>query len=329
MQLCGAPTAAPEELNLSAPAHIARFRHEALFYAGEEQFLEGTLPFVNTALADQEPVLVALRSDRTALLREALGDSAALVRFEDMHQLGQNPARIIPAWRQFLDHSAAEGRSVRGIGEPIWPDRSQAELAECDRHESLLNLAFDRGPAWRLLCPYDLDGLDADVIEAARRNHPFVTLDGGSRRSERYVNSTGSPNPFEGALPAPSTEVEAMAFGCKELKMIRSSVATRAAKAKLGSERIERLVLAVNELASNSVRYGGGGGTLRLWSELQTIVCEVRDGGRIEQPLVGRIRPTADQHGGRGLWLVNQLCDLVQIRSTPSGTVVRLHMSVA
>jgi anti-sigma regulatory factor (Ser/Thr protein kinase) len=312
---------------LSAPAHTARFRHEALFYAGEEQFLEGTLPFVSTALAEEEPVLVVLRRDRSALLREALGDAAELVRFQDMHQLGRNPARIIPACREFLDQNAADGRGARGIGELIWPDRSQAELAECDRHESLLNLAFDRGQAWRLLCPYDLDGLDEHVIESARRNHPFVTLDGGSRRSERYVNSTASPDPFVGALPAPATDVEALPFGCEQLKTIRSAVATWAAGAMLGSERVERLVLAVNEVASNSVRYGGGGGTLRLWSEPQTLVCEVRDGGRIEQPLAGRIRPTADQHGGRGLWLVNQLCDLVQIRSTPSGTVVRLHMS--
>jgi hypothetical protein len=182
-------------------------------YAGEEQFLEGTLPFVSTALAEDEPVLVVLRSDRTALLREVLGESTAQVRFEDMHQLGRNPARIIPAWREFVDRGASDGRGVHVIGEPIWPDRSQAELAECDRHESLLNLAFDRGQAWRLLCPYDLDGLDEHVIEAARRNHPFVTVAGGSRRSECYVNSPGSPDPFEGALSAPSTEVEAIAFG--------------------------------------------------------------------------------------------------------------------
>jgi len=56
-----------------------------------------------------------------ALLREVLGDGAERVRFEDMHRLGRNPARIIPAWREFLDESAPEGRPVRGIGEPIWP----------------------------------------------------------------------------------------------------------------------------------------------------------------------------------------------------------------
>ena len=56
------------------------------------------------------------------------------------------------------------------------------------------------------------------------------------------------------------------------------------------------------------------------------VVCEVRDGGHIDAPLVGRERPSLERPGGRGLWLVNQLCDLVQIRSFPTGTVVRLHM---
>jgi hypothetical protein len=41
---------------------------------------------------------------------------------------------------------------------------------------------------------------------------------------------------------------------------------------------------------------------------------------------VGRTPPSPDQRAGRGLWLANQLCDLVQIRSTEAGTVVRLHM---
>jgi anti-sigma regulatory factor (Ser/Thr protein kinase) len=34
--------------------------------------------------------------------------------------------------------------------------------------------------------------------------------------------------------------------------------------------------------------------------------------------------PPLSDEGGRGLWLANQLCDLVQIRSGENGTVVRL-----
>jgi Histidine kinase-like ATPase domain len=56
-------------------------------------------------------------------------------------------------------------------------------------------------------------------------------------------------------------------------------------------------------------------------------ICEVRDRGYLDQPLAGRESPARDAEGGRGLWLANQFCDLVQIRSSEAGTVVRLHKS--
>ncbi|HWG98689.1 MAG TPA: ATP-binding protein, partial [Pilimelia sp.] len=67
--------------------------------------------------------------------------------------------------------------------------------------------------------------------------------------------------------------------------------------------------------------------TIRLWRDGAALICEIRDAGYItDRPLLGRQRPTIDQTGGRGLWLANQLCDLVQIRSTTAGTIVRLHV---
>jgi anti-sigma regulatory factor (Ser/Thr protein kinase) len=99
-----------------------------------------------------------------------------------------------------------------------------------------------------------------------------------------------------------------------------------AAGTLLGADRTEYLVLAVNELATNSVSHGGGRGTLQMWQEDESLVCEVRDRGRIEEPLAGRTRPGPDQLSGRGLWLVNHVCDLVQIRTTPDGTVVRVQL---
>jgi hypothetical protein len=51
----------------------------------------------------------------------------------------------------------------------------------------------------------------------------------------------------------------------------------------------------------------------------------IRDGGRFDKPLADRQRPSRNIAGPRGLWVANQLCDLVQIRTLPEGTVVRLH----
>lgn len=306
-----------------------RFNHEALFYSGEQGFLEGVLPFVTDALAAEESVLVAVVNDRAELLKQALGPNGEHVSFTDMRLLGHNPARIIPAWHRFLKDNASEDRPVRGIGEPIWHGRSAAEVSECQRHESLLNVAFEEGVGWRLLCPYDLDTLDEGVIEAARHSHPFVSEDGESRVSAAYLRGDAAPGPFDGTLPPPPVSAKELAFTGNTMGWLRRLLGDWAAGLELGYERTQHLVLAVTELASNSVHHGGGGGTLRMWREEQSLLVEVHDRGHIEEPLVGRTRPAPEQTAGRGLWLVNHLCDLVQIRSDHAGSIVRVHMDLS
>src|SRR4051812_28437618 len=99
------------------------YRHEAFFYGSDGEFLAGCVPFVRAGVAAGEPVMVALIPERLTLLRDALGEEGAGVRFVDMSQLGRNPARILPAWREFVDRAGADGHPVRGIGEPIWAGR--------------------------------------------------------------------------------------------------------------------------------------------------------------------------------------------------------------
>jgi hypothetical protein len=110
------------------------FRHEALLYAGEVGFLAGTLPFVREGVAAGEPVLVVVSAARIGLLRSALVGDADRVAFADMADVGANPARIIPAWRDFVAGHDVATRRARGIGEPIWAGRTPAELVECQRH---------------------------------------------------------------------------------------------------------------------------------------------------------------------------------------------------
>jgi anti-sigma regulatory factor (Ser/Thr protein kinase) len=305
-----------------------RFQHETLFYAGPREFLAGALPFIEGALERRERVLVAVVPEREWLLRGAIGLGAEQVEFLDMRVLGRNPARLIPVWRAFLQAGGSDGEPVRGIGELIWPGRSDAELCECERHESLLNVAFEGGRPWRLLCPYDVEGLDERVLQGAGRTHPLIVRDGASEASEQYLASHTAPSPFAGGLPAPSAPFEQRRFDIGELRAVRDTLAPWAAAAGLGADRTADLVLAISELASNSVSHGGGEGILRVWREPRALVCDVLDSGRIEHPLVGRIAPTPAQPGGRGLWLVNQVCDLVQIRSGDAGTLVRVRMAI-
>jgi anti-sigma regulatory factor (Ser/Thr protein kinase) len=316
------------DLRHDAPSELSDadrgFHHQALFYAGEAGFVRGTLPFIAEALSAEEPVLVTVRSALGAKLRDTLGVDGERVSFADMVVLGRNPARLIPIWRQFLEEH--EGQPVRGVSESIWPGRSAAELTECERHEALMNLAFDEGQSWRLLCVFDLDGIGEQAIAAARRSHSLITHKGGYGRSETYLAEGEGPGRFEGLLPPPASRPTEVRFTGADLTPLRGRVREWAGRERLDDELAERLVLAVNELATNSVRHGGGGGLLLMWTEGETLMCEVRDAGRIEEPLVGLRRPSADRTSGRGLWLVNQVCDLVQIRSSKSGSAVRIHL---
>ena len=49
----------------------------------------------------------------------------------------------------------------------------------------------------------------------------------------------------------------------------------------------------------------------------------------ITDPLAGQRRPAPDATGGHGLWLVYQVCDLVELRSDASGTTIRMHMAIS
>jgi anti-sigma regulatory factor (Ser/Thr protein kinase) len=309
-------------------ARHAGFAHDALFYAGTADFVERTSAFIKDSMADREPILVVVSAEKIELLRDELGGDPHGVRFADMAHVGLNPARIIPAWREFVAEQAPSGRRFRGVGEPIWASRSASELVECARHEALLNLAFAGIPAWWLACPYDTRSLARPVLEEAKRNHPYL-VDGAARReSATYRGLEAVARPFDDPLPEPPGDPREYSFGpdAEALPALRLRVGEAAAAFGLEPTRRDDLVLIVNEVVTNSVRHAGGSGVLRLWGEGSTLICEVSDAGHIVDPLVGRGKPPADGGSGFGLWLANQLCDLVQIRSFSTGSVVRLHV---
>lgn len=111
-----------------------------------------------------------------------------------------------------------------------------------------------------------------------------------------------------------------------DLGALRTYVTSYAERAGLPSSRSGLLALAVSELATNTLLYTAGGGTMVLWAEPGEIVCEVHDQGPISsRPAVARM-PAADAPSGRGLALVDEVCDEVRTYSTAQATVVQVRM---
>jgi anti-sigma regulatory factor (Ser/Thr protein kinase) len=304
---------------------MAELAHEALLYEGLEAFLDGTSAYVREGLDAGDSVIVAVPGERLEPLRALFGGSIAGVEFLDMTQVGRNPARIIPAVWDALE--ANPGRRLRWIGEPVWPGRRRSETIEGERHEALLNLAFADAPI-SILCPYDVARLDPHVVAGAHRTHPIVRCGSACRTSEHY----GDPAEVASALghpldPAP-LDAATVEIG-PDLHALRAFVRRHAKAAGVRGSRLDDLLLAANEAAANTLMHGGARGTVRLWTDEHGVVCEVVDHVGFDDPLAGRRVPDKELPGGRGLWMINQLCDLVELRTAPGGTTLRLHMALA
>lgn len=140
----------------------------------------------------------------------------------------------------------------------------------------------------------------------------------------------GSPD--ENSLQTSELEAQqpgsrTIGFTAGELWMVRRFVRWRAYDAGLEGSGLADAVLAVNELAANSIAHGGGSGTVSAWREDGAIVFEVVDYGRFARPPPRGRRPSPKQASGRGLWLADQLCDAVHIRSGEGRTAVRATMA--
>jgi anti-sigma regulatory factor (Ser/Thr protein kinase) len=301
--------------------------HEALLYRDMDEYLAGTCEFLSEGLADGEPAMVAVPRDRIGPLRAALNGAARHVRFVDMTVMGRNPSRIIPFVREWADGHG--GAPARFIGEPIWAGRRPAETVEAVRHEGLLNLAF-AGSRVAILCPYDVSALDPGVLRDAERTHPVMVACGHRWASSAYEDPADVYAAHRHPLPPPPADADELPVS-RALGRLRRFVRDRALRAGMGDGRVADLLLAVDEAAANTLVHGdgdGGVGVVRIWEQDQHVVCEVAGGGTIRDPLAGRRRPPLHAFGGRGLWLMNQLCDLVELRPGPPVATVRLHVRI-
>ncbi|MFG3441088.1 anti-sigma factor RsbA family regulatory protein [Nonomuraea sp. NPDC047897] len=309
-----------------------RLVHQGLIYDSDEQFLDATVPFCLDGLEQQDAVLAVTSPSNIGLLRQALGGAAGQVEFVASKDWYEAPGRTLAAYYHYVDQRTAAGphRRVRVVGEPVWHGRDQVASAEWTRYEAAINVAFAACPAW-IVCPYDSRLLPRQIVEDARRTHPQLVTGTTVEHSGHYADPASSDGAWDrepAAAPGDGT-APAMSFDA-DLAALRAFVRTAAAALKVPPDVVQRLVSAANEVATNAVRHGGGSGRVKLWRAGRRVVCEVADGGEETGARwwLGYLPPDPAQPHGHGLWVVRQLCDLVEIHPGPSGTTVRLHLDL-
>jgi anti-sigma regulatory factor (Ser/Thr protein kinase) len=304
-------------------AAAGELRHISFFYQSLPDYRARLGEFVRTGLARREPVLLAVPRPSVAFPDWPAG-SSSLLTVTDMSELGRNPARIIPALRSFADRHL--GRRARMITESIWPGRSPSEIREAARHDALVDLALSDVTA-TLLCPFSAADLPASALSDAGRAHRWLYEADAPVANSQFSALDTAPAAIGVPLVSVPAEAETVRY-TTDLRPVRAMVTAACRRAGLSVMRATDMTLAVSELAANTLRHTRAGGLAQAWQADGELLCQITDTGHITDPLAGIRRPAPGEPGGQGLWLVNQVCDLVELRTSDAGTVIRLHIGI-
>ena len=311
------------------PRHA--YVHDALFHDSPADLVDVAVPFLLDGLAAGDAAVVAT-SPRTAdVLRDAVdGDPRVHVLDHGDVYRARTPTAI-RTFRALAEQRATQsGGRVRVVGEVDFGP-SERDWLEWQRYESVINRALADWPLWGL-CVFDTQRLPDPLLEAARQTHPGVVGRSGRERNPRFV----APADYLRSLPFPEEPLEATTPrlsvpAATDYIGLRHAVAAELAGIPAPRDLVEDFLLAVDEMTSNAVRHGRAPVSLDLWAGTDRVVCSIRDRGTgLDDPFAGYGPAHGEDlsRGGMGLWLARQMCDHVDISSTPVGTQVRLTVRV-
>jgi anti-sigma regulatory factor (Ser/Thr protein kinase) len=299
--------------------------HQALLFDSPEQFLATAVPFITEGVHRGDTVLAVTSADNTRRLRERLNGTADQVTFLEPAGWFDSPGRTLDAHHRRIDALASDSAFLRVIGEPVWADRDDLETSEWGRYESVVNVALADCRAW-VMCGYDSSALAGAIVEDARRTHPRLAVGTASEISAEFTEPASYYASRDTPLaPYPPSGVEWIPISA-DLAPVRRFVADHAPRLGVAADRVDDYILAVNEIATNVLRHGGGTGEARMWATDRRVVCEITDAGTATGNFLGFLRADPRSEQGHGLWIARQICDLLEMRTGPSGTTVRLHL---
>lgn len=337
------PRAVSRPWPATAPDGDRTYRHEAMLFRGDDGFVAAVEPFVREGLDRDESVILALAPHRLQAMRDALRDVDFRVGGPDCPaapsgvvltwpETASAASRLLPSWQRFA--TGWGDRPVRGVTEPMWSARRQAEREECLLSEAMLNLAVPSTvPLW-LACGYDVDRVPADLLDETFRSHAVVLDASSTETATTYTGAHHVAAVFERALSAPVEPVRRLVIRPGNGAEVGDWVRRWATGWGLGQVRAGRLAGALRQLGQACLADGGlDAVVLLLWQDGHALIGQLTvtdphgtghqaagpDGAAAPQFLLAEDGPL-----GAAVARADECADLVQVRCGPSGTVVRV-----
>ena len=214
------------------------------------------VPWLKEALEQGQAAVAATAPAHIDLLRDGLGSDASKVAFIDQDEWYLRPAMTIAGWKEWLTKFAQRGfEYTRAIGEvKLRSDRSHTD--ELDQVRIEPQRCFPGCSTW-IVCPYDMRSLPKFIIEEVWRTHPTV-WNANRQASDRYVDPatllTNIPEPMPAVVGDPFAELR---IGTSPVE-VRKRAREAGVAARLSTERIDDLLVALNEIVANSITHGRG-----------------------------------------------------------------------
>jgi anti-sigma regulatory factor (Ser/Thr protein kinase) len=309
-----------------APGHP--FRHRAICYASPERLVDLLVTVAQSAFARGEPVWAVLDRPTAAAMLDRLGPAGAgvmIVEPADLH--GWSGQSTAARCASMLRERTADGQPLIVVIQhtAAFDGPKGAYWGELD---AAFNIALPGLPI-TMICAFP-EQARAGVLDGMYRTHPELVVE-RVIGNPRYRHAPPPDRTTAAAAPPLGPATGALAFGAGSagLAELRSQTGRYASVAGLDRQLAEDLVLAVDELASNSIEHGAGHGTATFWVWPGRVIAEVHDAGKLTVALPGLRPPDPEQPRGRGVWLSRQLCTTVHLWSAADGTRARVECAAA
>jgi anti-sigma regulatory factor (Ser/Thr protein kinase) len=297
-----------------APEHD----HTAAFYDSDATLLQVAAEYLGEGLARGERLLAVVSPRTQQVLRTTLDAEIAdhVVWGIDISYRGLGA--MFDGYRQLFAEQRAAGTTVRLISE-YHDDSGSGGAAE--RLESYVRMEAASnevlspfGHPWA--CLYDTRTYPEPLLHRVKQVHPAtLRADDRIRANPDYRQPADYLAAHQEQLqPVPDgTGVDLVLRGTEDLRDLRRVLRNWTARLPVDIQRVEAVLLAVGEAATNAVHHGRPPVRVRAWWTGGTLQVRVDDHGEHGVPVIAGYRPPTDFGPGLGLFVARSVADTVRV----------------